>query len=269
MMPRLKKTDKVLPPVRPNAGLEAAYRTKLLRLVDQMQRSFEYWIKAAYRANEPAVMAQDATPADELRRVIADLARRWRHRFDVASQELADYFATAASKRSDAALKAILKKGGFSVKFQMTRAQRDIIDATVNANVSLIKSIPERYLTDVEGMVMRSVQTGRDLGTLATELRDAYGITKRRAALISRDQSNKATSALLHARQAEIGIETAVWMHSGAGKTPRPSHVKAGREKIVYDVRKGWFDPHEQKYIFPGELIACRCTSRPVIPGFA
>lgn len=265
---RLKKTDKVLPPIRPNVGLEMLYRRRLLALVDEMNNSFVYWITAAYRANEPAVLAQDEAPAEALRKAIASLARRWRHRFDQASLDLADYFATAVSKRSDARLKQILKKGGFSVKFTMTPAQRDIIQATVNANVSLICSIPERYLTDVEGMVMRSVQTGRDLGTLAKELRQAYGITRRRAALIAGDQNNKATSAMLHARQAEIGIEKAVWMHSSAGKQPRPTHLKAGRDKVVYDVREGWFDPHEGKYILPGELINCRCTSRPVIPGF-
>jgi len=35
-----------------------------------------------------------------------------------------------------------------------------------------------------------------------------------------------------------------------------------------YDVAKGMWDPAVREYIFPGQLINCRCFSRSVIPGF-
>jgi hypothetical protein len=35
----------------------------------------------------------------------------------------------------------------------------------------------------------------------------------------------------------------------------------------TYDVKKGMWDPTEKKYVLPGELINCRCFSRPVIEG--
>ena len=57
-------------------------------------------------------------------------------------------------------------------------------------------------------------------------------------------------------------------MHSGGGKEPRPTHLAAGKRKQRYDVREGWYDPAVGKNIFPGELINCRCVSRPVIEGF-
>lgn len=267
----MKPKDKVLTPVRPNAGLEQAYRAKILRLVDEMSRSVTYWVKAAYRRDEPAVtlLARDETvvpPANLLKRVIAELRSKWQSRFDQGSQDLADYFGQAVHKRSDAQLKAILKKAGFSVPFQMTRAMKDVLQATVHESVNLIKSIPERFFTDVEGAVMRSVQVGRDVGGLAAELEKTYGITRRRAALISRDQNNKATAAMQRARQLELGVEEAIWMHSHAGKVPRPTHVANNGKK--YSVREGWFDPDEGRRVFPGELINCRCTARPVIPGF-
>jgi SPP1 gp7 family putative phage head morphogenesis protein len=113
---------------------------------------------------------------------------------------------------------------------------------------------------------MRSVQTGRDLGTLAKELQKQYGVTKRRAALISRDQNNKATRALTRARQVEMGIKKALWIHSYAGKKPRPTHLR--NDGKPFDVVKGWYDPAEKKFIHPGELVNCRCTSRSIIPGF-
>lgn len=265
---RQRANEKVLRPIHANAGIEAAYRRKLISLIEEMHASLNYWLKAAYRADPPE-LTQDESPAAAMRAAMRRLSRRWLKRFDVASKELADYFATAVSERSDAALKSILKKGGFAIEFRMTRAQNDVVQAIVNENVSLIKSIPQQYLTQVDGLVMRSVQAGRDLGQLTKDLQEQFGVTKRRAALISRDQNSKATAALTRARQIETGITEAIWMHSGGGRHPRPSHVKAGRDKQRYDVRDGWLDPEVGKKIFPGELINCRCVSKPVLKGFS
>lgn len=261
-----KTGEKVLAPVHANAGLEVAYRRKLTALIDEMARSVEYWIKAAYRANEPE-LARDESPAEAMRRAIRKLTRRWLSRFGTAAQELADYFATAVSERSDAALKAILKRGGFSVEWKMTRAQNDVVQAVVNENVALIKSIPQQCLGQVEGIVMRSVQTGRDLGQLTKDLQEQFGVTKRRAAFIARDQNNKATANLVRARQIEVGITTAQWLHSHAGRKPRPTHVAMhGKE---YDVVEGMYDSAEKRFVFPGELCNCRCVSKSIVKGFS
>ncbi len=294
------RKPKVLPAIHPNQGLEKAYKKALLQLIQAMRDSVLYWLQASYKANEPimaqdwtiideglprprfhneapgfplrskpsSVMAQDATPAIELKKSVKQLSKRWQKNFNRAAPKLAKYFATKMKKRSDTALQNILRESGITVKFTMTPAMRDVFKATVQANVSLIKSIPQKYFTEIEGMVMRSVQEGRDLQQLTKDLLANYDITKKRAALIARDQNNKATASLQRARQVELGISQAIWMHSGGGKHPRPSHVKAGRDKVKYDITKGWYDPHEQKHILPGQLINCRCVSRPVLEGF-
>lgn len=248
-----------------NAGVEAEYRKRLVALIDEMHNSVLYWLKAAYRANEPEI-AQDASPAFILREAVKKLTRRWQKRFDIAAKGLADYFATAVGQRSDAALKSALKRGGFTIDWTMSRAQNDVLQATISQQVGLIKSIPQQYLSNVEGMVARSVQTGRDLAQLAKDLQHQHGVTKRRAAFIARDQNQKATAALTRARQLEIGITEALWMHSHGGKTPRPSHVAMNGKK--YDVAKGMWDADEKAFVLPGQLINCRCTNRPVVPGF-
>lgn len=254
----------ILAPVRPNLGIQAAYRRRLTVLVEQMHKSLSYWLEAAYKANPPKI-AQDELSSSALRVAMRKLSRRWLRNFDLAAKKLADYFAQDISERSDAQLKKILKDGGFSVEFKMSAAQRDVLNATIQENVSLIKSIPREYLTRVEGMVMRSVQTGRDMKQLSDDLQTAFGVSKRRAAIISRDQSNKATAMLTRARHLELGITENVWVHSRGGKTPRPTHVKAGEDGVTFDVAKGWYDPAVGDYIWPGTLINCRCVGRPVI----
>lgn len=256
-----------LRPLHPNAGLTAAYRAKLDALIEEMDASVQYWVKVRYRNNEPLMALDDILPANDLTRTIRALVKRWQKNFDKAAWDLADYFSGAVYARTDASLRNILRDGGWSVKFKMTREMRDVFNATRAQNVALIKSIPQQYLKNVEGAVMRSVQRGRDMGTLAKYLEKNYGVTKRRAAFIARSQNNLATSSMNNARQQELGITKAKWRHSGAGKHPRPTHVKNSGK--LYDVKKGWFDPHEKKWILPGELPNCRCVSISVIAGFS
>ena len=71
---------------------------------------------------------------------------------------------------------------------------------------------------------------------------------------------------MTRARQVEVGITEAIWMHSHAGKEPRPTHVANDGKR--YKVAEGWFDPDPRvrRHIVPGELINCRCTTRSIVP---
>lgn len=268
---RKRRGEKVTSAVHPNAGIRIAYSKKLKALIEAMSRSYEHWVRAAYRANQPemAKLATDESPAKELERELNDLFKRWRKNFDDAAPALALWFAKSTSRRSELALKAILRRHGISVKFKMTPAMRDVFDATVAENVALIRSIPQQYHTQVQGLVMRSVQSGRDLLGLSTDLRRRYAITAKRAALISLDQNNKATAYLTQARQTSLGIEEGIWMHSHAGKEPRVTHLANDQKR--FNIREGWYDPDPKvrRRILPGELIHCRCTWRPIVKGFS
>lgn len=268
------KRDIVLRPVKANAGIEAEYRRRLQQLVDQMHKSLMCWLSAAYRANTPhaAMAADDATPmrprggspANAMRQAMHRLSRRWLKAFNDGAPALAKYFADKSMGASDIQLKTILRKAGFSVEFKMTPAANDGYRAVIGENVGLIKSIASEHLAQVEGLVMRSVQHGRDLKWLTDELEKRYKITRKRAAFIARDQNNKATAVITKIRQKGLGITQARWQHSSAGKQPRPSHVAANGK--TYDIEKGMLI--DGKYIFPGELPNCRCTSQSIIPGF-
>jgi len=292
--------QKTLRPVRPNAGIEAAYRKKLDSLIDQMQRSIVWWVTSAYKANKPEMAADAAeddprskweqsntpaqqsiatelstairksgSPAKVLDRVMGKLSKHWQAKFDQAAPDLAKYFATKAKDRTDAILKAALKKSGFAVEFKMTASMNDVMQATIAENVQLISNLAEQHIAEVQGAVMRSVAAGRDITGLANDLQKRLGITKRRATLIARDQNNKMNSNINRVRQMDMGIKTAIWIHSAGGKEPRHDHVEANGKE--YDIATGEFlDGFKLKDgsgIFPGQLINCRCVSKAVIPG--
>ncbi len=208
-------------------------------------------------------MASDASPAAELQAAFGKHARRWQRRFDKAAPELARFFASAAKDCTDRELAAILKRAGITVEFKMTAAVQDAYSAVIGEQVGLIRSIASEHLAAVQGLVMRSVQQGRDLGPLAKEIEARYGLTRKRAALIARDQNSKATAVITRVRQQGLGLDQAIWTHSTGGKHPRPEHVAASGKP--YSISKGMF--LEGKYTWPGMEINCRCISVPVIPG--
>lgn len=260
-----------LRPVRPNAGLAALYRKRLVAEIDRMERDVVRTIGMVWR-DDPPRMAQDASPAAALRAALASLRRRWEKGFADLAESWGRRFAGKAVDGADRSLRAALKKAGFTVEFTMTPQVRDVFAATLNEQVSLIRSIPEQCLTQVASMVNVAVQTGHDLGTLTKGLEKQFGVSRHRAALIARDQSSKATATITRARQQELGINRAKWLHSAGGKVPRPEHVafskgthRGGNHGPFYDVAKGAF--LEGKWTWPGVEINCRCVSIPVIPG--
>lgn len=258
---------KVARSVAANRGVEVKYRKAMRAMIAEMRNSVEYWLTAAYRKEPPRMLAlveqaQDAAPSAKIKKVLDELARRWSAKFDEWAPKIADAYLKGMFKASDSAMRQALKDAGWAVEFKMTPAVSDAFTASLQENVGLIRSIPEKYLQQVEGVVMRSYSAGRDLATMTKELKALYPITDRRAELIARDQSNKANAVVNRTRQMELGITEAIWMHSHAGKNPRPDHVAANGKR--YKIAEGCLIDGE--YIQPGEEINCRCTSRPVLP---
>jgi len=263
---------KVARSVAANRGIEARYRSELQQMIADMHGSVQYWLTAAYR-KDPPLMAADASkpiqqyasstgPVARMRKALAGLQARWLTKFDEMAPQIAEAYLKGMFKASDSAMRQALKDAGWSVEFKMTPAMRQAYQAKLAENVNLIQSIPDEYLRQVDGIVMRSYAAGRDLETMVKDLRALYPKVGNRAVLIARDQSNKANAVVNRTRQMELGIVEAVWMHSHAGKNPRPDHVAANGKR--YKIAEGCKISGE--FIQPGEEINCRCTSRPILP---
>lgn len=264
----MKKPElNVVRAVHANQGLRQRYQSQMLALIDEMNASILYWLQAQYRDTPPA-LAMDATPSKKMIAKFRALAKKWTKRFEEAAPKIAEAYLKGSFQATNSAMRMALKDAGISVKFKMSRPMRDALNASLEENVGLIKSIPQRYLGQVEGIVTRSYATGRDLETMVKALHKLYPKAAGSAELIARDQSNKLNSVVENARRLEIGITQAKWMHSGGGKHPRKEHVKAtGR---IYNIREGCPIKNEKgelEYIQPGQKINCRCVSRSIIPG--
>lgn len=210
--------------------------------------------------------ASDAGPTKALQKALERWGSQWIKRFDLMAHKIADDFAARNQRATEAAMQGAFKRAGFTVAFKPTKASIEAYRVVAAEQVGLIKSIAQKFHTDVEAQVWESVKRGADMRTLSKKLEKTYGITRKRASLIARDQNNKAKATIEAVRHQQLGIKQAIWMHSHAGKEPRPTHVRMNGR--LYDLETGMYDSDEGRYVHPGELINCRCTMRPYIPGF-
>lgn len=247
--------------VHANEGVIDSYRRALQKLIARMSKRVEKAVLAEYKKRPPKVakLAQDT--AKGMNEVLDDLAKEWSDTFAQQAEELAPLAMKKAFMLSQQSLVSALKKAGWTVEFKMSPAMKDALNAKIQENIDLIKSIPEQYLEKVRNAVWDGYSLGGDLEKLTRDLKHIYPITDARAEFIARDQCRKANAVTNKTRMQELGLKKGVWKHSHGGKHPRKSHEAAdGRE---FDLDKGCLI--DGKYIFPGEEPNCRCIFMAVL----
>lgn len=260
MKPKYKK----LRAIRPNKGIEMDYRKKLAALIARMQKETQREILRAYQGEE-AQIAADAVPANVLYRLARGLRDKYQKLFNKKARSLSLWFVNSVDRYTEVALKGALRHYqsekfqqelsdlGLLHDFKRTPALTNAVQSFVHENVNLIKSIPEKYFTEVEGMVMRGIRDGKPFNWVNDEMAKRYGITTRRAVMIARDQNHKATEQLNRTRQLGLGVKRGMWQHATGVKEPRHSHEQANGK--IFDLDKGL--KIDGDYIFPGEKINC------------
>ena len=267
--------------IHASAAVQAWYFAELDKLVSRMAAEVSQAILITYGRFTPPELAKDAKPEEFFDDLATDAPRNpslllraalrkwgglWVSRFDTLSFELGKKFTSKSFGITQTQMRAALKDAGFTVKFKPTPGAAAAYHAVAAEQVNLIKSIPQQYLKDVESKVWGSVMKGADMHALSVDLRKTYGITRDRAAIIARDQNNKAKAIIERTRRQELGITHAIWQHSAGGRVPRATHVAMSGK--AYPLAQGMYDSDEGAYVLPGELINCRCTSKAIIPAF-
>jgi hypothetical protein len=197
-----------------------------------------------------------------------------------SGQSEREIVALGSGTAHDAALASDAKNknwwDSFAVKFEMTDRMREAVKMNLRDNVDLISSkrikdgpsIPRKAFREIRAMAKESIEKGRDLVGMTKHIEERFGVTRRRAALIARDQNNKMTSAFHRVRQLDNGVTKAMWVHTAASIHPREEHEMWGSEGAVYDVEEGMYSEVDDEQVWPGTPVNCGCLSQSIIPGY-
>ena len=137
---------------------------------------------------------------------------------------------------------------------------REMIDRWVSANVDLIKTQPRESLGRMKELVYQDYMSGRSTTNIVKELQAQFGMDKRHAQLIARDQTAKLNADITQSQQRDAGVSKYEW--SGTlDRRERASH-RALEGKIF-----SWDNPPETdggRRCHPGQDYQCRCCALPV-----
>lgn len=277
----------------PPFAIELAYRRAIMKLIRDMVKDYRV-LFSIYREKKSQV-AMDAGEGTwlttEVQKRLKSLGSKWEKRFKEFAENKSPDMVKKVLKNTDLQLKSILKDYFADVRFElldMPVALKQVVNAHIAENVSLIKSIAPQYLDRVQGALSRAITGGGSIRQFEMEVAKYSGQELNRAKLIAHDQIHKVFTTMVARRCGQLGVKRMQWFHSHARKEPRPYHIRK------WDGKSGLKDGHPngldgfifelgnlpviqeetvsksgkvQKEIrgLPSQLVNCGCFMKPVI----
>lgn len=254
---RRRKIPKQIQPRHLEDELERTFRRHLESVIDAL---------APMRRELPGLIAsaqadrQDASEGDRLRVLFDLMLGRTRAVFNVASV-LANMRSTGnrVSEWNKVQLNRQTRAGlGIDV-LASDRHVREIVDNFANEQVNHMQDLGETTVRRIKGAVARAVSAATPHVELAKQLQDEFGIARKRARLIARNEVLTLNARINNERLKDMGIKEFVWRNVGDRRV-RPIHKAIDGRK--FDVNEG----HATEGL-PGEPVLCRCSSEPVFDG--
>jgi SPP1 gp7 family putative phage head morphogenesis protein len=255
-----------------NSSQQKKYARALESLVEQMTMETFKAIKQLFnRGFAREYFASDESIASQARILMNALTTKFLGLFSSKASSLSESMLNGQEKTSKSNLHSSLQElsGGLSLKTSVVSSElEEVITASVAENVDLIKSIPEKYFTQVTGSVMRSITSGQGIKDLIPEIRKYDGMTYRRARLIALDQTRKAYNSINKQKMLSLGIKKFEWLHSAGGQHPRKSHEAISGQIFSFDTLEAEQAklgvPPEDRGL-PGYPPNCKCVMGPVL----
>lgn len=142
-----------------------------------------------------------------------------------------------------------------------------IVKANIAKNATLIKSIPEEFVKNIESIIYSGVTTGSTYKSIEEQIkgtegiRSVFGKLDDRIKLIARNEVSSINGQINKTRMQNIGVTKFEWVTAGDERV-RDSHARLDGQ--VFD----WNNPptnERGEKIIPGQDFNCRCQSIAVI----
>lgn len=186
--------------------------------------------------------------------------RRWNlSRLEALAQKFMDRTSTFQRAEFE---RYIQEAMGVSLPAAVDKGLRPRVAAATARNVSLIKSIPQRYFEDVEKLVTQGLVGGRRHEEIAGDIEEKFGTAQASARLVARNETLTLMAEVNAARQQNLGIERYIW-RSVDDERVRSAHGDFDGNEYRWDDPPGDGSPQEGTH--PGTAINCRCYPVPIL----
>ena len=262
-----KKRNKEFKPVQPSKRAEVKYRNALLLLIASLKTALLKRLRAFLLGSpsDAEIIEHTTQILDGLRKVdTLDYAKKLsRGVVSAVNETNKERLIQNIQKGTDVDLTPLV--GDTAVKTKL--------DEYIAKNVSLITSVKNDYLNDVEKAIRESYLKNGRAENLATIIHERTGVSKSRARLIARDKTAKINAELDQERMQNLGVKLYIWQ---TAKDERVRHTHANMQGVlcrfdddsVYskDGGKTWIKREADKpKCKPGVDIQCRCFAKAIL----
>lgn len=260
-----KRKRVVLRPISATYAFEAALLAPTNQILKRMAAQVAQDVLPATISAKRHMMRDDLNWIERAMRVLFGLTDElidgsqssWRGAFNAEEERNKRKFNEAVRSAIGIDLGAVIQAEGMA----------NTIDAAVLRNVSLVRGLSQEVARRLSNKLLDALTRGLNNREIEKIITTEFGIARRRAKLIARDQAASFNGDLNRIRQTAMGVTEYVWSTSldervrgnPDGKYPnaRPSHWD--REGKTFK----WSEPPSDGH--PGQPINCRCTARAVI----
>lgn len=253
--------------LRPNAAIQEEFVTGLLALVRRMSDETKRALvglfdgRAADAAMDENLSVSARVAINNLMAKYEPLFNRWAKK---ATKRMVQRTLKYSSVSLGMSLREVAEELNLNLDLLHTDRMQEVIAAVTEEAAGLIKLIPTKYLSEVQGQVMRSITSGNGLQDLVPYLNEKYDGNIRHARNVAMDQTRKAYNGINAARMQAAGITEYEWVHTGGSAHPRQDHIAMSGNVYRLD------DPPVIGVMYgkevrgkPGDLPFCRCVMRP------
>lgn len=249
-----------LTPPRTTKLAELEYYNQLKPIVDYIHTSFNQVVMpvVSKKSIQKQIVVTDSMSAlGQLNAALAKFQLKVDKKITAKDiNNLATKVVNSQVKRNKMQWQAKAKSVGISIKGKQSfKGEQDYIKSRIETNTTLIKNLKSQYIEELNIELKYSYEQGRPSSQLAKDIEKRFGITKRRAKLIARNET-KNTNAQLNKKQAiELGFGNPKWQTMMDGRE-RPEHARHNGKEYQFGV--GLPDGEGGKEE-PGDAINCRC----------
>lgn len=283
----LLKSKNLVPP----EAIGIVYSRDLRKLVKEMIKDYKSLI-GIYREKKDQVAIDEEKGSwltTDIQARLHKLGSKWEKKFIEFAEYNSPKVVKKVLKSTDLQLKRALVYFFSSERLELIgdnvipNSLKQVMNAHIIENVSLIKSIQAQYHERIVGEITRSITSAGSIQELAEVISKYNKKGLDRAKLIAEDQTRKMYSTMNLQRFQQLGIKKVQWLHTHLKETSRPYHIRKwdgvsglkdghpnGLNGFIFDVDNPPVIQEETKTQpeirgYPAQLPFCRCIMRAII----
>lgn len=254
-------------PIKSNESYAERKSKELQRQVTKLQKDINKAVNGLIGA--AGVLATTGEAKATFTKLLDDYTKKFNLLSSTFSNDMVSNIDKQVARDLGRSLKDL--SGGLTIKTDsVSKVTRNIISASVDQSTTLIRSIPQGYITEVREIIMRTF--GSPSGDFQNTVKEIdklldtrYKKYKNKAKNLVLDQTRKAYAGISDQRMREAGVTKYRWKHAGGSVNPRPYHKNVLDGKVFSLDDPPIINPSTGERGHPGDAINCKCYKIPVI----